>query len=106
MLNKTKFILFNHSLNIKEDLMATSQAQINDYYARNQFKMIECPYQFGNLKISAQACLKRHEVAKTKTFFNSPQGDNFKYSIGQSLLRCEQCPIVIDLLPGRKKKKK
>jgi hypothetical protein len=86
--------------------MAPSQALINDYYAKNQFKMIECPYQFGNLKISANACLKRHEIAKARIFVNTPMGDNFKYSVGQSLLRCEQCPIVIDLLPRRKNKKK
>jgi hypothetical protein len=83
--------------------MATPETLINDLNSKSQFKMIDCPYQFGNLKISENACLKRHEIAKNKKFITL--GNTFKYSVGQSLLRCEGCPIVNGLLPKKNEKK-
>jgi hypothetical protein len=79
--------------------MATSETLIRDYYSRHRDKIIDCPFQLGNLKISENACLKRHEVAKSKNFVTSELEDTFKYFVAQGLLRCERCPIVKDLLP-------
>jgi hypothetical protein len=79
--------------------MATSEMLIRDYYSKNQDRIIDCPFQVGNLKISENACLKRHEVAKSKSIKSSELEDTFKYFFSQGLLRCEQCPIIKDLLP-------
>jgi hypothetical protein len=82
--------------------MATPETSINENYSKSQFKMIDCPYQLGNLRISEKACLKRHEIAKNKKFVTTELENTFKYSVGQGLLRCEECPIVIGLLPNKK----
>jgi hypothetical protein len=77
----------------------TSEMLVREYYAKQQDKMIECPFQLGNLKISEKACLKRHEVAKTKNFRSGELEDTFKYSVKQGLLHCEQCPIILQRNP-------
>lgn len=77
----------------------TSEMLIRDYYDKHQDKIIDCPFQLGNLKISEKACLRRHEVAKNKNFRTSELEDTFKYSVKQGLLHCEQCPIILQRTP-------
>jgi hypothetical protein len=73
--------------------MADSEKLIREYYSRHNDKMIECPFQPGNLKISEKACLERYKAARQKRFSMGNPEDSFVYFISQGLLRCEKCPI-------------
>jgi hypothetical protein len=57
-------------------------------------KIIDCPFQPGNLKISEKACLNRHRMAQRKGIENCRAEDVFHYSVSQGLLKCRECPIA------------
>jgi hypothetical protein len=71
----------------------------SDYWLSSNMKeIIDCPYQPGNLKISKNACLKRHEASSKTTPETINQANLFLYTVGSGLLRCKTCSIVERLL--------
>jgi hypothetical protein len=74
--------------------MADREMLIREYYARKKEKIINCPFQPGNLKISEKSCLKRHNAAQKRKCETFKSEDLFNYFVSQSLIRCEQCPII------------
>jgi hypothetical protein len=74
--------------------MAQTDLLIKEYYSLNQDKMIDCPFQPGNLRISKKACLKRHKAAHRKKLETFKVEDLFNYFVSQGLLRCQQCPKI------------
>lgn len=66
---------------------------IKEYYSRNMDKIIDCPFQPGNLKISKKACTKRRHAASriTEEFYKTE--NLFAYVVSQGLLRCKKCSI-------------
>jgi hypothetical protein len=57
-------------------------------------RLIDCPLQPGNLKISETACLKRYRVAQIRNIGNGNGENMFSYFLNQGLLKCQRCPIV------------
>jgi hypothetical protein len=74
--------------------MAIREILTKEYYAQQKNKIIACPFQPGNLKISEKACLKRHNAALRKRIQTFKSEDLFNYFVSQSLMRCETCPII------------
>jgi hypothetical protein len=74
--------------------MAQTNLLIKEYYSLNQDKIIDCPFQPGNLKISKMACLKRHKAARRKKLETFRVEDLFNYFVSQGLSRCQECPII------------
>jgi hypothetical protein len=74
--------------------MAQINLLIKEYYSLNRDKMIDCPFQPGNLKISKMACLKRHKAARRKKLEIIKVEDLFNYFVSQGLSRCQECPII------------
>ena len=56
-------------------------------------RLIDCPLQPGNLKLSEGACLKRYRVALNRNIGNWNGENDFSYFFNQGLLKCLQCPI-------------
>jgi len=77
--------------------MAQIELLIKEYYSRHGEKIIDCPFQPGNLKISEKACLKRYMAASRKKVGTFKVEDLFNYFVSQGLSRCQQCPIIINL---------
>jgi hypothetical protein len=67
----------------------------------NQHQMVTCPYQPGELRISKEACLKRHETAKRQGSNPKPgkvrMKTIFEEVVNTSLSRCLSCPIGEEL---------
>ena len=78
----------------RRNSMSQADLLIKEYYSLNQDKMIDCPFQPGNLKISKKACLKRHKAAHRRKLENFRVEDLFGFFISQGLSRCQECPIV------------
>jgi hypothetical protein len=74
--------------------MAQSDLLIKEYYSLNLNKMIDCPFQPGNLKISKKACLKRHKAAHRKKLETVKVENLFNFFVSQGLSRCQKCPII------------
>jgi|WetSurSiteA1Bulk_404760.scaffolds.fasta_scaffold357451_1 hypothetical protein len=74
--------------------MADREMLIREYYAQKKEKIIDCPFQPGNLKISEKACLKRYNAAQRRRFETFKSEDLFNYFVSQSLIRCENCTII------------
>lgn len=74
--------------------MAQTDPLVKEYYSLNQDKIIDCPFQPGNLKISKKACLKRHKAALRKKLEVFRVEDLFNYFVTQGLSRCQECPII------------
>jgi hypothetical protein len=64
------------------------------WISRNRPEIIECPHQPGNLKITKDACQKRHRQSEKVGDELVNQMDLFHYTIGQGLLRCRNCSLV------------
>ena len=73
--------------------MANSEMLIKEYYSRHRDKIIVCPFQPGNLKISQKACFQRRKAALGKKFETVNLEDSFNYFVTQGLLRCEKCSL-------------
>lgn len=74
--------------------MVTRETLIQEYYEQQMNRMIDCPFQPGNLKISEKACQKRHKAAHKKKQENFKSEDLFHFFVSQGLIRCENCPII------------
>ncbi|MBA4393269.1 MAG: hypothetical protein C0407_06925 [Desulfobacca sp.] len=74
--------------------MASREALVRNYYSSQREKIIDCPFQPGNLKISETACLKRYKAAQRANPETFKTEDIFKYFVSQGLLKCQKCPII------------
>jgi hypothetical protein len=74
--------------------MAQSDPLFKEYYSLNLNKIIDCPFQPGNLKISKRACLKRHKAAQRKRLETIKVENLFNFFVSQGLSRCQKCPII------------
>jgi hypothetical protein len=74
--------------------MADTQSWSKELPAFSFSRLIDCPHQPGNLKISEKACLKRYQVALSRNIGNNHGENIFSYFLNQGLLKCQRCPIV------------
>ena len=74
--------------------MADTQMWNQELPAFSFPRLIDCPLQPGNLKISERACLKRYQVALNRKMENNNGEDIFNYFLNQGLLKCQRCPIA------------
>ena len=74
--------------------MAKAQIWKNNPSPLSFPRLIDCPLQPGNLKISEKACLKRYHFAQTRNIDNGSGEDIFNYFLNQGLLKCQRCPII------------
>ncbi len=77
--------------------MANAQMRNQELPAFSFPRLIDCPLQPGNLKISERACLKRYQVALNRKIENNSGEDSFNYFLNQGLLKCQRCPIAITM---------
>ena len=78
----------------KDDSMADAQSWNKELPAFSLPRLIDCPHQPGNLKISERACLKRYQVALNRNIGNVSGENAFNYFLNQGLLKCQRCPIA------------
>jgi hypothetical protein len=74
--------------------MANMQMWNKEFPVFSLPRLIDCPFQPGNLKISESACLKRYQVAQNRNIENCYGKDVFSYFLNQGLLKCQRCPVV------------
>jgi len=74
--------------------MRTTAHQVDEWLFRNRRKMITCPYQPGNLRITPWGCRRRKLQARREDFTDMMKGDYFDYVYKNGLLRCRDCPIT------------
>jgi len=73
--------------------MRMTEYQIEQWLRRNRRRMIKCPYQPGNLRITLWGCKQRKLQARREDFTDLMKGDYFDYVYKSNLLRCRDCPI-------------
>ncbi len=73
--------------------MTDLQIVAKEWLARNQRKMVCCPYQPGQLVISKSACSKRYLLGKRENPADLMKGDLFHYTFNRGLSLCRDCPI-------------
>ncbi|HRT63119.1 MAG TPA: hypothetical protein P5551_12270 [Syntrophales bacterium] len=74
--------------------MRMTAYQIEEWLRRNRRRMIRCPYQPGNLRITLWGCRRRKSQARREDFTDLTKGDYFDYVYKSGLLRCRDCPIA------------
>jgi hypothetical protein len=77
-----------------KNAMADTQMWNKEVPVMSLPRLIDCPLQPGNLKISERACLKRYQAGLNKTIGNCYGKDIFGYFLNQGLLRCQRCPVA------------
>lgn len=77
--------------------MAHTQSWNQEIPAFSFPRLIDCPLQPGNLKISEKACLKRYQIAMDRKIEKNSGEDTFNYFLNQGLLKCQRCPIAITM---------
>jgi hypothetical protein len=77
-----------------EDSMANTQMWKKEFPVFYLPRLIDCPLQPGNLKISESACLKRYRMALNRDIENGHGKDIFTYFLNQGLLKCQRCPVA------------
>ncbi|NPV04114.1 MAG: hypothetical protein HPY67_05205 [Syntrophaceae bacterium] len=73
--------------------MKMTSHQIEQWLRRNRRRMIKCPYQPGDLRITLWGCRQRKLQARREDFSDLMKGDYFDYVYKSNLLRCRDCPI-------------
>ena len=66
------------------------EVKINEWLSSHGQRLIDCPYQQGNLKITISSCRKRRRKANQIVFQTNP-GSFFEYAFEQSLKLCKHC---------------
>jgi hypothetical protein len=74
--------------------MANTQRWNKEFPVFSLPRLIDCPLQPGNLKISESACLKRYQLALNSNVENGTGKDIFTYFLNQGLLKCQRCPVA------------
>jgi hypothetical protein len=78
----------------QEHSMADAQIWSKELPAFSFPRLIVCPHQPGNLKISEKACLKRYQVALNRNIGNGNGENIFNFFLNQGLLKCQRCTIA------------
>jgi hypothetical protein len=78
--------------------MSRRDQLIDEYFSQKREKLIDCPFQPGNLRISEKACFNRHKAAKRKKMEIFRAQDLFNYFVSQGLLLCEKCSVIKNLV--------
>jgi hypothetical protein len=75
--------------------MAYTCNTVDAWLKENEERMIECPLQPGQLKISRDACTKRYWVAQEEDLEETMKRTNNPFSITllKGLFLCRDCPI-------------
>lgn len=73
--------------------MMQVEAVAQKWLEKNRRKMVDCPYQPGQLMISKQACGKRYAMGRRENFEDLMKGDIFNYTYKRGLSLCRECPI-------------
>jgi hypothetical protein len=75
--------------------MAYTYATADTWLRENGKRMIECPLQPGQLKISKDACTKRYMVAQEEDLEEEIKRKNglFAAALLKGLSLCRECPI-------------
>lgn len=73
--------------------MRMTAHQIEEWLQRNRRKIILCPYQPGNLRITLWGCKRRKLQAKREDFSDIMKGDFYDYVYKNGLLRCRDCRL-------------
>jgi len=75
--------------------MAYTYATADAWLKENEKRMIECPLQPGQLKISKDACTKRYMVAQEEDLEEAIKRKNglFASALLRGLSLCRECPI-------------
>jgi len=81
--------------------MRMTAHQIEEWLYRNRKRMIQCPFQPGNLRITRWGCRRRKMKANREDFAAILQGDYFDYVYKSGLLRCRECRIAGTSAPAR-----
>ena len=81
--------------------MRMAAHQIEEWLYRNRKRIILCPFQPGNLRITRWGCRRRKMRAKREDFTVILQGDYFDYVYKSGLLRCRECRIAGTSVPAR-----
>lgn len=79
--------------------MANTQMWNKEFPIFSLPRLIDCPLQLGNLKISKRACLKRYQMALNRNIGNCSGENSFSFFLTQGLLKWQQCPIVKTMAP-------
>lgn len=74
--------------------MANTQMWNKESPAFSLPRLIDCPFQPGNLKISERACRKRYRLSLLKDITNGQGEEILSFFFNQGLLKCQRCPIV------------
>lgn len=74
--------------------MRMTAYQIEEWLYRNRRKIIPCPYQPGDLRITLWGCKQRKQQAKRLDLMDFIKSDQFDYAYKNGLLRCRDCTIV------------
>lgn len=74
--------------------MADTQMWSQESPAFSLPRLIDCPFQPGNLKISENACRKRYRVSLERNITNGQGEEILSFFFNQGLLKCQRCPIV------------
>ncbi len=82
-------MIFNHRLAGKKSNDSATQ-----WLWINRKEIIDCPFQPGKLKITGEACLKRHQAARRNNSDTGKADDLFHYFVSKGLALCERCPLV------------
>lgn len=75
--------------------MAYTYASVDAWLRKNEKRMIECPLQPGQLKISKDACTKRYMVAQEEDVEEEIKRKDgfFAVTLLRGLSLCRECPI-------------
>lgn len=73
--------------------MRMTAYQVEEWLRRNRRRMIRCPYQPGNLRITLWGCKRRQLQARREDFTDLMKGDYFDYVYKNGLLRCRDCKL-------------
>ena len=74
--------------------MGVTAHQVEEWLSRNRRRIIRCPYQPGNLRITLWGCRRRRSQARREDFTDMMKGDYFDYVYKNGLLRCRDCLLA------------
>ncbi len=73
-------------------MSASNQEVVRQWYREHRGQLFTCPSQPGQLKISLEACRKRHQAAIKENFEELMKADPSRYVHKKGLALCQDCP--------------
>ena len=65
----------------------------DEWLRANWDKMLRCPKQPGNLKISRNSCAQRFGSANSKRIDTLPETTDYFFALKENFKACRDCPI-------------